>query len=139
MKEILSELPFGPSPKYRSILNPNFKTSLVSAIKLFETSRKEALILVYKSKAISRANSVQVAADFEEVAASCGHFSSSLQDLAENCVTYLDTLGMLENEVQHRGWRRSWWWLRFWRWDHHDTDAVEAGEKQSNIQDLPEH
>lgn len=82
---------------------------------LFNQSRKAALILVYKSRAVTVANSVHVAADFEEVAASCGHFSSSLQDLAENTVAYLGVLDRLDLQTSSSYSRRSWSWLRFWR------------------------
>jgi len=71
---------------------------------------------VYQSKHINQNKDTSRTADFEEVAASCGHFSSSLQDFAENCLDYLDILDDLELEYERHG-RRSWNWLRFWR--HH--------------------
>lgn len=82
---------------------------------MFGQARKVALETVYHSKESTAAKSEAVAADFEEVAASCGHFSSSLQDLAENVVTYLDAVRDLEQETKNGPWNLSWTWLYFWR------------------------
>jgi len=70
---------------------------------------------VYQSKQLSQNKDTSRTADFEEVAASCGHFSSSLQDFAENCLDYLDILDDLELEYERHG-RRSWNWLKFWHY-----------------------
>jgi hypothetical protein len=56
-----------------------------------------------------------VLADLEEVAASCGHFSFSLLDLAEGCLVYLDLLEQLHAEIERSPKRRTWYWLMFWR------------------------
>jgi len=52
-------------------------------------------------------------ADFEEVAASCGYFSYSLLDFAEEMKTFLDILDELKMSGEDS--RRSWKWLMFWR------------------------
>lgn len=122
LREILRELPFGPGPKFEIKNNPHFKPSLKDAVKLFAENRKQALRVVYRSKAITLARSSHVAVDFEEVAASCGHFSTSLQDLAENVVKYLDILDELEEEITERTHGRSWWWAAFWRRQTRPTD-----------------
>ena len=128
LKQVLNELSVETRPAYLDSLYPKFKPSLKSAVDLFEKSRKEALQLVYKTKEISQANSSSVAADFEEVAASCGHFSSSLQDLAESCMTYLEVLEEFETEVHPPLRRRSWKWLLFWRPNPDEpAQTVEAG------------
>jgi hypothetical protein len=85
---------------------------LIDASALFANARKEALAMVYKNKIPQKTGSVEVAADFEEVAASCGYFSSSLQDFAEDMVTFLDVLEELKAKRYPR--YRSWRWLRFW-------------------------
>ena len=101
--------------KFAGSAHPNFRSSLAGAIQLFNESRRKALDIVYKSKEVTQAKSVAVAADFEEIAASCGHFSSSLQDLAEGVLAYLDTVGELEHEIKHQSNHRSWHWMMFWR------------------------
>ena len=78
------------------MINEHFRHSLIDAISLFVDARKEALHAVYKHRIPQRTSSVEVAADFEEVAASCGHFSSSLQDFAEDMVTFVDILEELK-------------------------------------------
>lgn len=95
-------------------INEHFRQSLVEASELFAGARKEALHLVYKNKIPSRTGSVEIAADFEEVAASCGYFSSSLQDFSEDMVTFLDVLEELKAN-NHYPRRRTWKWLKFWR------------------------
>lgn len=58
---------------------------------------------------------MEVEADFEEVAASCGHFSFSLQDFANDMEEYLDILEDLKIEMDSRPNGRTWHWLKFWR------------------------
>jgi hypothetical protein len=96
-------------------INEHFRHSLIDANALFVNARKEALGLVYKNKVPAKTGSVAVAADFEEVAASCGYFSSSLQDFAEDMVTFLDVLEELKENAKSYPRKRSWDWMRFWR------------------------
>lgn len=116
LREILRSLPYGAGSERTAGTLPKFRSSLTEALKLFNKSRKEALDLVYLSKELNEASSMHVAADFEEVAASCGHLSSSLEDFADNCLKYLDILDDLELDVNERPRGRSWTWLRFWRY-----------------------
>ena len=69
---------------------------------------------LYKSKELDRDRTESIEADFEEVAASCGHFSFSLQDFANEMQTYLVILEELKEEMDDRK-SRSWKWLQFWR------------------------
>jgi hypothetical protein len=62
-----------------------------------------------------KTGSAAVAADFEEVAASCGYFSSSLEDFAEDMVIFLDILEALKVNVNCYPRRRTWGWLKFWK------------------------
>lgn len=96
-------------------INEHFRHSLIDATALFIGARKEALALVYQNKVPMKTGSVEVAADFEEVAASCGYFSSSLQDFAEDMVTFLDVLEQLKENAKRHPRKRSWEWLKFWR------------------------
>ena len=57
---------------------------------------------------------MDVVADFEEVAASCGYFSYSLLDFAEEMTAFLDILDELKRSDGEDS-RRSWKWLMFWR------------------------
>jgi hypothetical protein len=95
------------------MINAHFRHSLIDANNLFASARRDALQAVYRHKIPHKTGSVEEAADFEEVAASCGYFSSSLQDFAEDMVTFLDIL----EELKHRRYprTRSWNWLKFWR------------------------
>lgn len=95
------------------MINEHFRHSLIDANNLFANARKEALQAVYRHKIPHKTGSIEVAADFEEVAASCGYFSTSLQDFAEDMVTFLDILEELKDRRYPR--RRSWNWLKFWR------------------------
>lgn len=96
-------------------VNEHFRHSLVDAKVLFANARREALSVIYQSKIPSKTGSAAVAADFEEVASSCGYFSSSLQDFAEDMVVFLDILEELKLNVNRYPRQRSWNWLKFWR------------------------
>lgn len=124
LKEILKALPYGNDTERNTGSLPKFRSSLADAIALFQRRRREALNLVYQSRQLSQASSMHVAADFEEVAASCGHFSSSLEDFADNCLEYLNILDELELDVNERPSGRTWYWLRFWKfrylWEEKD-------------------
>ena len=94
---------------YTSIL---YNTDICS--ELYSDARGNALEELYKSKELDRSRPESIEADFEEVAASCGHFSFSLQDFAHEMQNYLvileDLKAVMENPPQ-----RSWSWARFWR------------------------
>ncbi|KAF2876528.1 60S ribosomal protein L19 [Massariosphaeria phaeospora] len=130
LREVLEELPFGPGPEYAMAINEHFRDSLVDANQLFAGARREALALVYKNKIPSRAGSVEVAADFEEVAASCGYFSSSLQDFAEDMGIFLDVLEELKQNRYYQQ-RRTWHWLKFWHNWGWSTKEKEDSEHSS--------
>ncbi|KAI9836816.1 MAG: hypothetical protein M1819_000981 [Sarea resinae] len=130
LKQILNELPYGPGPQFEIVIKSNFKSSLIDAIDLYAKARAEALILLYKSKDMNKDRPIEVEADFEEVAASCGHFSSSLQDFAEEMKCYLDILEELKLEVDREPRQRSWEWLKFWRSGKKHLEAEENGEQE---------
>ncbi|KAH3920001.1 hypothetical protein HBI56_033660 [Parastagonospora nodorum] len=115
LREVLSELPFGPGPEYDMAINEHFRHSLVDAKALFTNARREALSMVYKNKVPAKISSAAIAADYEEVAASCGYFSSSLEDFAEDMVAFLDILEELKTNVNRYPRRRTWQWLKFWQ------------------------
>ena len=132
---MLKELPNDRKAKSVNPTHANFKPNLREATRLYIEARREALRLVYVSKDISQARSMLVAADFEEAAASCGHFGSSLQDFAENCLTYLDVLDEVELEIHERPYGRTWGWLAFWKRQQKQADVEEPiGTFEKNIQ-----
>ena len=112
-------------------INEHFRHSLIDATALFVNARKEALATVYQNKMTTKTGSIEVAADFEEVAASCGYFTSSLQDFAEDMVTFLDALEQLKDNAKRYPRKRSWTWLKFWRewrWFKKLNSNEDAGE-----------
>lgn len=113
-------------------INEHFRHSLVDANALYINARKEALAVLYKNKIPTKTGSVAVAADFEEVAASCGYFSSSLQDFAEDMVTFLDVLEELKEEAKRSPRHRTWGWMKFWRtWEWlPKAGNIDGGGKQ---------
>lgn len=115
LKEVLAELPYGPGPDYTISVNKHFRSSLLDANELFAKARKEALDAVYANRGLSKSKALEVLADYEEVAASCGYFSSALQDCAEEMIGYLDILEELKQEVEKAPRKRSWNWIMFWR------------------------
>ena len=115
-KLILDELPYGPAPTFEFADHAQFRSSLTEANNLYKNARKEALAMLYKTKELSAPRPFAIEADFEEVAASCGYFSFSLQNCAEEIQNYLDILDELKQEIEKPFWsRRSWHWLKFWR------------------------
>ncbi|WEW57960.1 hypothetical protein PRK78_003427 [Emydomyces testavorans] len=115
LKEILGELPYGPAPDFKIATNNKFRISLDRALDLYRHSRNEALNAIYMRKDLMKVSSAEVKADLEEVAASCGHFSFSLQEFAEELKDFLDILDKLQLEVEERPGGRSWNWLKPWQ------------------------
>ena len=113
LSEILRDPPFGSPPDYDIIINDQFRHSLSDALGLFNTARANALEELYRHLEFGRARSERIQADFEEVAAACGHFSFSLQAFGEEMQKYLDVLDDLKFASQHKN--RSWQWIKWWR------------------------
>ncbi|CAK7211750.1 hypothetical protein SBRCBS47491_001221 [Sporothrix bragantina] len=110
---ILRDSPFGGPPSYEIHINDHYRQSLTDALSLFNTARADALEELYKTIELGRPRSEKIKADFEEVAAACGHFSFSLQAFGEEMAKYLDVLDDLKLIRDHN--RRSWRWLLFWK------------------------
>lgn len=115
MREILDDLPFGPGPDYEVTVNARYTSSLEDAVELYSQSREDAITKIYDAEEIKGQRSIEVEADFEEIAASCGVFSYALQDFANEMRTYLDILDSLKLEIEERPDGRTWDWLKFWR------------------------
>ncbi|KAL4917453.1 transcriptional regulator of RNA polII, SAGA, subunit-domain-containing protein [Aspergillus aurantiobrunneus] len=113
--EIFKEIPFAPAPHYKVSIDSRLRTSLDRALELYKGSREEALKTIYRHKEIFKIKTVEIEADLEEVAASCGHFSFSLLEFGEQLKELLAILDELQLESEERPGGRSWNWLKFWR------------------------
>jgi len=113
LSEVLREPAFGSAPDYDITINENFRQSLSDALGLLNTARANALQELYTHLELNRARTEQVQADFEEVAAACGHFSFSLQAFGEEMQKYLDVLDDLKYANKYK--TRSWRWLMWWK------------------------
>ena len=97
-------------------------------MRLYNQSRQVALSKIYDTNKVDKNWSLDVEADFEEVAASCGVFSYALQDFANEMTMYLDVLDELKLEIEERPNGRTWNWLRFWRRIQDSGMSEEAGK-----------
>ncbi|KAL7942480.1 Fusaric acid resistance protein-like domain-containing protein [Trichoderma barbatum] len=113
LSETLKENPFGKNPEDQVAVNEHLRESLRDALNLYNNARGKALRELYRSIELGRSRTEEIQADIEEVAAACGHFSFSLQAVAEEMDAYLDVLESLQHSKQHPD--RSWKWLKFWR------------------------
>ena len=113
LRKLLDELPYAPDGTIA--VNAHFRTSLVDAIDLYTSSREEALSQLYETKELSQPRPVEMEADFEEVAASCGYFSFSLLDFANEMRAYIEILDDLKLEIEERPDGKTWDWLKVWR------------------------
>ncbi|KAI0455020.1 ribosomal protein L19 [Xylaria acuta] len=111
MSEMLKQPPFD-SPGSPIELNEQFKHSLNEAVSLYNESRGKALEELYRTIENARSTSESIQADFEEVAAACGHFTFSLLSFADEMQKYLDAIEELKY-VSEQG-KRTWGWLKIW-------------------------
>ncbi|KAL7623026.1 hypothetical protein AAE478_006705 [Parahypoxylon ruwenzoriense] len=112
MAEMLKEPPFGVSGSQIQV-NEQFKQSLGDAISLYNQARGNALEELYKTIELGRNRSETIQADFEEVAAACGHFSFSLLSFADEMQMYLDALDDLRDVIEQN--KRTWKWMMIWK------------------------
>ncbi|KAI0437771.1 ribosomal protein L19 [Xylaria telfairii] len=111
MSEILKQPPFD-APGSPIVLNEQFKHSLGEAVSLYNESRGKALEELYRTIENARSTSESIQADFEEVAAACGHFSFSLLSFADEMSKYLDAIEELKYGSEQG--KRTWNWLKIW-------------------------
>jgi hypothetical protein len=123
---------------------------LTLARSMYNIARSEALRTLYINKELDKDRSESIEADFEEVAASCGHFSFNLYDFGTEMQTFLTILEELKAHTENRK-HRSWKWLRFWTiWTtpkvcsldpeqqpllHHNRHTAPASEMQQLTRD----
>ncbi|KAI2624097.1 ribosomal protein L19 [Xylaria nigripes] len=111
MAEMLKHPPFG-APGSPIELNEQFKYSLSEAVSLYNQSRANALEQLYRKIESARSTSESIQADFEEVAAACGHFSFSLLSFADEMKKYLDAVEDLKYLTEQN--KHTWSWLKVW-------------------------
>ncbi|KAF4595353.1 60S ribosomal protein L19 [Ophiocordyceps camponoti-floridani] len=128
LAEILRECPFDHESMKHVTINDRLRRSLGDALSLYNGAKADALRELYRSMELGRSSSEKVKADIEEVAAACGHFSFTLQAVAEELDSYLDILEELKQTSANTS--RSWGWLTFWtywtpfdRWPRASVDA----------------
>ncbi|KFA74899.1 hypothetical protein S40288_09561 [Stachybotrys chartarum IBT 40288] len=130
LSETLREKPFGEDPIHEVRVYDQLRESLRESLNLYNGARGGALHELYKSIELGRSRTKEVQADIEEVAAACGHFSFSLQAVAEATDAYLDVLDELKHATETS--RRSWHWLKFW------TYLTKSKKSQPGFLDDPE-
>jgi methyl-accepting chemotaxis protein len=139
LSEILREPAFGKDPSRDIAVNEQLRESLRDALNLYNNARAESLQELYHAIEMGRARSEKIQADIEEVAAACGHFSFSLQAVAEETDAYLDVLEDLKYTTETG--KRSWNWLKVWRyfkWARaSDKAPVDDPEQESLIPKPP--
>ena len=143
LKEILDELPFDLDAQFAITTNPRFRISLDRALELYRDARDSALQAVYDKKDMDRNRPIEVEADWEEAAASCGHFSITLIEVADQMKEYLAMLDDLQLEIEEMPAGRTWSWFKFWqitrnRFNRDDVepDLVPLIERADDL-DLP--
>ncbi|KAH6985778.1 Fusaric acid resistance protein-like-domain-containing protein [Ilyonectria sp. MPI-CAGE-AT-0026] len=114
LSEILREPAFGKDPNADITVNEQLRESLRDALNLYNSARADSLQELYRIIELGWARSEKIQADIEEVAAACGHFSFSLQAVAEETDAYLDVLEDLKYTTETSS--RSWCWLKFWQY-----------------------
>lgn len=136
LSEILREPAFGKDLKEDITVNEQLRESLRDALSLYDTARGSSLRELYRIIELGRARSEKIQADIEEVASACGHFSFSLQAVAEETDAYLDVLEELKYTTETAP--RTWKWLKFWRYlkpfKRSDREQQEDPEQESLLQ-----
>jgi hypothetical protein len=135
LSEILRESPFGEDPREDIVVNDQLRQSLRDALNLYNEARGNALQDLYRSIEGSPSFSQKIQADIEEVAAACGHFSFSLQAVAEEMEVYLEALEDLKYASATS--TRSWEWAKVWKWfkrsKKSDPLLLEDPEEEDNL------
>jgi len=90
---------------------------------------------LYQSDIITRDKDEDTAANQEEVAASCGHFSYSLEEFGREMEVFLDILKQMQAYQDQP--TKSWNWLKFWKKNKKSTGSNEAMTRSGYIDDLP--
>jgi hypothetical protein len=138
LSETLREPAFGDSLIYDIKADDQLRQSLRDALDLYDDARGRALHELYRSIEMGRSRSEKIQADIEEVAAACGHFSFSLQAVANEMDSYLDVLEELKHATDVG--RRSWHWLLWWKhinWPFQSKKRARDGADEALLPPKP--
>ncbi|KAG5978013.1 hypothetical protein E4U55_006413 [Claviceps digitariae] len=115
LSQVLHEPVLGRLHTNGSRFNQGFRQILTEKLNVFVLARVNALQHVYDLLAQRAVSHDPNHIALEEIAASCGHFSFSLQSFGEEMAKYLDILEDLQCVTDDP--KRSWTWLLWWRAD----------------------
>ncbi|KAG6065648.1 hypothetical protein E4U32_007081 [Claviceps aff. humidiphila group G2b] len=115
LSQVLFEPVFGGPPDHESRFDQGFRQILAGRLNDFILARVDALQHVYDLVAQRDSSHDGGHVALEQIAASCGHFSFSLQSFGQEMTKYLDVLEGLQRATDDS--ERSWGWLLWWRDD----------------------
>ncbi|KAG6072501.1 hypothetical protein E4U16_005296 [Claviceps sp. LM84 group G4] len=115
ISQVLHEPVFGGPPGHESRFDQGFRQILAGKLNIFILARVDALQHVYDLVAQRGSSHDGGHVALEQIAASCGHFSFSLQSFGQEMTKYLDKLEGLQRATDDS--ERSWEWLLWWRDD----------------------
>lgn len=115
ISQVLHEPVFGGPPDHESRFDQGCRQILAGKLNVFILARVAALQHVYDLVAQRDSSHDGDHVALEQIAASCGHFSFSLQSFGQEMAKYLDMLEGLQRATDDS--ERSWEWLLWWRDD----------------------
>ncbi|KAG6182942.1 hypothetical protein E4U48_002047 [Claviceps purpurea] len=115
ISQVLHEPIFGGPPDHESRFDQGCRQILAGKLNVFILARVAALQHVYDLVAQRDSSHDGDHVALEQIAASCGHFSFSLQSFGQEMAKYLDMLEGLQRATDDS--ERSWEWLLWWRDD----------------------
>ncbi|CAI6085782.1 unnamed protein product [Clonostachys chloroleuca] len=110
---------------------------LSESIAVFSIARTNALEQLYEHPALRARDSAAHQVELEQVAAACGHFTSSMQAFAEDVQVHLETLEDLRYVGDHS--RLSWEWMLWWRKGSLSSLRLSSLEEEGLIKPIRKH
>lgn len=112
----------------------HFTHALSASLGSFNIARAKGLQEMYEHSTLRDSKSPSLQAELEQVAAACGHFTYSLQSVAEEVQKYLDLIDNMKYTEEHgkRGW--SWLWRGFKR--SKNPKRIDALEEEGLIKPI---
>ncbi|KAJ5624640.1 hypothetical protein N7510_000949 [Penicillium lagena] len=131
LKEIFTEVTFGPAPDHNIFINDGAYTRISEAVSVYREARNAVFSSICREWEMISVTEVNKAGR-EEMFAICEYFSVSLLELSMQLKELLSVLEKLQAEVDERPYGKSWDWLRpsWWRTDQehvrHHLDAASS-------------
>ncbi|ODV90972.1 hypothetical protein CANCADRAFT_31772 [Tortispora caseinolytica NRRL Y-17796] len=113
MSNILADMPFDAAPEFYLRDTSRYSASLKTCLDQYSAIRVQSIASLYTSDT-SGSKTPDIAADQEEIAASCGSFAYSLENLASELLTFLSVMEDYRGYLNQRR-PRTWQWAKFWR------------------------